>query len=255
MVEKDKSPIGVAVVDDPAGTVSRRQFLTGIGAVGVGAVLGGTVFAGFLLPDSVIAIPASGGYLIVDSKKCQGCNTCMMACSLTHHGVQSLSLSRIQVVQDPFAGFPADKSVAQCRQCPAPSCVEACPTKAMHVDKSTGVRMVDVAKCIGCQACVNACPFNTSRADWNSEDKHAQKCDLCLDTPFMDGDGGPGGRQACVAVCPVGAIAFTKEIPLQTDAGYDVNLRDAGWAALGYSTDDAGRLAAPVTAPAAPPAH
>ncbi len=43
--------------------------------------------------------------------------------------------------------------------------------------------------------------------------------------------------QACVEVCPVGAIKFTNKIPLQEgDAGYKVNLRDSAWARLGYPT-------------------
>ena len=251
MVDKNTNPTEPAASADQKGTLSRRQFLTSFGGLGVGLVLGGALFQGFLLPDEVIAIPASDGYLLVDSKKCQGCNTCMMACSLTHHGVQSLSLSRIQMVQDPFAKFPNDKSVVQCRQCPSPACVEACPTKAMHIDKKTGVRMVASAKCVGCQACVNACPFDTTRAGWNFEEKHAQKCDLCLDTPFMDADGGPGGQQACIAVCPVGAISFTKEIPQQSDNGYDVNLRDEGWAALGFAIDDEGKVGPKAAAPSA----
>lgn len=41
--------------------------------------------------------------------------------------------------------------------------------------------------------------------------------------------------QACVEVCPMEAIRFTKEIPIQEgDKGYKVNLRGAEWAALGY---------------------
>ncbi|MDY0339660.1 MAG: 4Fe-4S dicluster domain-containing protein [Coriobacteriia bacterium] len=242
MVDKDTSSAGEIVPAEKTGTISRRQFFTGVGGLGVGIVLGGTLFNGLLLPDEVIAIPASQGYLLVDSKKCQGCNTCMMACSLTHHGVQSLSLSRIQVIQDPFAKFPDDKYIAQCRQCADPKCVTACPTGAMHVDTETGVRTVDVAKCIGCQECVYACEFNVSRAGWNFEEKHAQKCDLCLNTPFMDAEGGPGGQQACVAACPTGAISFVSEIPVQSDAGYEVNLRDEGWAALGYPIDDEGKV-------------
>lgn len=247
-IDKDKDNGATAPTEEKRFT--RRQFLTGIGGAGVGVVLGGALFGGFLLPDEVIAIPASEGYLLVDSKKCQGCNTCMMACSLTHYGAQSLSLSRIQVIQDPFASFPDDKSISQCRQCASPTCVEVCPTHAMHVDAETGIRTVDAAKCIGCQKCVAACEFDLSRAGWNFQDKHAQKCDLCLDTPFMDADGGPGGQQACVAVCPTGAISFTSEIPIQSDAGYEVNLRDEGWAALGYPTDDEGKVSPAAAAPA-----
>lgn len=221
---------------------TRREFLTGVGGLGVGAVLGGALLKGVLLPDHVYAIPASEGYLLVDSKKCQGCNTCMMACSLTHHGVQSLSLARIQVKQDPFAGFPSDKSISQCRQCPYPSCVEACPTGAMHADEETGARTVDEAKCIGCERCVESCPFTPSRVQWNFEEKHAQKCDLCRDTRFWDEDGGPDGKRACEAVCPTGAISFVSAIPVQNDSGYNVNLRDETWAELGYPIDDEGKV-------------
>lgn len=217
-----------------SGDVSRRQFLTGLGGIGIGAALGG-LLKGFLLPDDIFAIPASEGYLLVDTKKCAGCTTCMMACSMTHHGQSNPSLSRIQITQDPFGKFPNDIEIAQCRQCPYPSCVKACPTGAMHVDEATNVRTVDPAKCIGCEKCVNACPFTPSRALWNGEEKHAQKCDLCSDTPFWKEDGGPEGKRACESVCPMGAISFTKEIPSQRESGYDVDLR-AGtpWKALGF---------------------
>ena len=50
-------------------------------------------------------IPAADGYLLVDIKKCQGCASCMLACSLIHEGVESLSLSRIQIMQDSVAFF------------------------------------------------------------------------------------------------------------------------------------------------------
>jgi protein NrfC len=144
---------------------------------------------------------------------------------MVHEGKVSLSLSRIQVLRNPLISFPNDITQEQCRQCPFPACVEACPTGAMHVDAANGnVRTVDESKCIGCERCVNACPFTPSRALWNGVDKHAQKCDLCADTPFWNQEGGPGGKQACAEVCPASAIKFTREIPSQDDSGYDVDL-------------------------------
>jgi protein NrfC len=205
--------------------VSRRQFLTGVGGLGIGTVLGGLLVKGILMPDEVLAIPASEGYLLVDTKKCSGCTSCMMACSLMHHGETNHSLSRIQITQNPFGHFPDDIDINQCRQCAFPACVEVCPTGALHADPDTGVRTVDEAKCIGCERCVNACPFTPSRALWNFEDKHAQKCDLCTDTPFWNEEGGPEGKRACEAVCPMHAISFVTEIPLQSDTGYEVDLR------------------------------
>ncbi|MHB9003068.1 MAG: 4Fe-4S dicluster domain-containing protein [Coriobacteriia bacterium] len=215
--------------------VSRRDFLTGVGGVGIGAILAGSITQMFLLPDSVVAIPASDGYLLVDTKKCSGCTSCMMACSLTHHGETNLSLSRIQITQNPFGRFPDDIQISQCRQCPYPSCVAACPTGAMHADEATGVRTVDEGKCIGCERCVNACPFTPSRALWNYEDKHAQKCDLCAGAEFWSEVGGPDGKRACEEVCPMGAIQFTKELPEQSEAGYEKDLRSGTvWDRLGF---------------------
>jgi protein NrfC len=73
---------------------------------------------------------------------------------------------------------------------------------------------------------------------WNSDKKRALKCDLCADAPYWNGKGGPKGKQACVEVCPLGAIQFTKKIPEQKgDTGYKVNLRGESWKKLGYPTD------------------
>jgi len=221
--------------------ISRRQFMTGVGGAGVGLVLGGFIIKGFILPDEVMAIPASQGYLLVDTKKCATCASCMLACSTAHYGRASLSLSRIQVMNDPLGLYPNDVAQNQCRQCPYPACVDACPTGANHADPETGVRMVDESKCIGCERCVMACPFTPSRMQWNHEDKHAQKCDLCKDTPYWNEEGGAGGKQICMQVCPHNAISLTKDVPVQNEAGYDVNLRkDDAWGQFGFSVEDDG---------------
>ena len=240
-----------------AKNLSRREFITGVGGVGVGAIFGGLLVKGLFLPDEVFAIPASEGYLLVDTKKCAGCASYMLACSLVHTGETSISLSRIQVLANPFGAFGKTESVVQeqCRQCPYPACVEVCPTGANHADAKNGnVRTVDEGKCIGCERCINACPFTPSRMQWNPKERHAQKCDLCANTPFMTEDGGPGGMQACVAVCPTQAIRYVTEVPLQGDNGYQVNLREdmPAWAILGLPQGDDGEFKA--VPGAAPPA-
>jgi len=177
-------------------------------------------------------IPACEGYIVVDPKKCCGCQTCMMACSLVHEGKINTKLARIQVIQDPYGHYPDDIDVHQCRQCVFPECFAVCPVPgALYIDTKNGnVRRVDKSKCIGCQLCVTACPFTPSRVVWNSEKGVAQMCDLCIDSPYWSEKGGPGGKQACVEVCPMEAIKFTYEIPTQIgDSGYKVNLRGEGW--------------------------
>ena len=118
--------------------ISRRDFLkfTRNAAIGIGAVsvLPNLIWVG----DGLAALPASEGYLLVDTKKCQGCLSCMLACSLVNEGVESTSLSRIQVIQNSFEKFPGDLTIEQCRQCVNPACVEACPVDALQADPKYG---------------------------------------------------------------------------------------------------------------------
>lgn len=231
-----------------AKTVDRRTFVAALGGVGIGAILAGSA-ATFLVGDKVYAMQASNGYLLVDTKKCGACETCMLACTLAHSGRSNVNLSRLQLTKNPLGHFPVDTMQNQCRQCPYPSCVAACPTKAMHVDPETGVRLVDDGKCVGCERCIGACPFTPSRVQWNYEENHAQKCDLCLNTPHWDQEGGPSGRKACIEVCPMRAISYTNELPPQVDEGYDVNLRNKHWAWIGFPIDDQGKVLPEVSVP------
>lgn len=67
--------------------------------------------------------PGAGmGYILVDSRKCQNCLSCMVACSLVNEGSANLSLSRIQVLGNPLGRCPDDVSISQCRQCEDPKC-------------------------------------------------------------------------------------------------------------------------------------
>jgi len=242
--ERKKLPEG-----DVSSALTRRGFIKATGVVVLGAGAGVAIVGcgSDRTPVCAFTVPPSEGYLLVDTKKCQGCLTCMLACSLVHEGKTSLSLSRIQILQDAFARWPEDVSLEVCRQCVEPVCVLACPTGALTADREFGfVRRVCAERCIGCGRCVQACPQNPSRVLVAADDAFggrakSRKCDLCADTPYHwdPAGGGPHGKQACVEVCPVGAIAFTREIPEQSgDAGYGVNLRGAGWAKLGFPTDD-----------------
>jgi len=89
--------------------VSRRRFLK-TSAAGATA---GTLVNLIWLDDAVAAIPAAEGYLLVDAKKCQGCVSCMLACSLVHEGKESLSLARIQVIQNSLSKWPDDVAIEQ----------------------------------------------------------------------------------------------------------------------------------------------
>jgi len=220
---------------------SRRAFLIGGGAVIAGDALGSHARINAAtatttpLQAAEKSYAPSKGYLVYDSKKCAGCVTCMLSCSLVHEGNESLSLARIQISQSSFAKFPDDIKIAICRQCVTPVCVQSCPAGACFVDSANGnVRRINSEKCIGCKTCLSACPQQPNRTVWNPITKRSMKCDLCGDSPYWNEKGGPNGKQACVEVCPMKAIKFVAETPDQTETdGYDLNLRNHHWLNLG----------------------
>jgi protein NrfC len=236
---EDKKAVNKEAADKKR--LSRRDFLvTGGTVVAVDALMATAPAKAVASPPPAAAetaYPASQGYLVYDSKKCAGCTTCMLSCSLVHYGVQNLSRARIQIMQDSFAKFPNDVKMAPCRQCKAPVCVQNCPVGAAFVDTGNGnVRRIDSEKCIGCKTCIKMCPQQPHRPVWvviNGKGK-SSKCDLCIDTPYWDEKGGPGGKQACVETCPMMAIRFVSQMPDQKETeGYDVNLRNDNWINLG----------------------
>lgn len=217
------------------GDYSRRDFLVGGGAAIAACSPVAAAVPTISPAPAKTDFPASKGYLVYDSKKCAGCTTCMLSCSLVHEGVQNLTLSRIQIVQDSFRKFPYDVIMAPCRQCVTPVCVEQCPTGAAFVDTANGnIRRIDSKKCIGCRTCLSACPQQPHRTVWNHTINKSMKCDLCLDTPYWKEPGGIDGKQACVESCPMKAIKLVTKTPDQEETdGYDVNLRNEYWINLG----------------------
>lgn len=176
----------------------------------------------------------SKAYLQVDPKKCAGCCTCMLACSLVHEGKSNLSLARIFVFSNSFGSYPTDIAVHFCRQCAKPLCYFACPLadKALCIDEATGVRYIDANECDGCRRCVAACPYTPSRIVFRADRSVAAKCDMCRSAPYWSKPGTP----ACVSICPMKAIQFTAKTPKEPN-GYIVNLRSAGWKKLNFPTD------------------
>ncbi len=207
---------------------SRRDFVVGSGTILAGGALTAyTPAAGFAAAKTgKNPYALSTGYLVYDSRRCAGCQSCMLACSLVHEGETSTSLARIQVSRAVLTRYPYDIQISVCRQCPEPMCVKDCPTGACHVSAANGnVRIIDAKKCIGCQTCLKACPFAPHRTVWNPAANKSTKCDLCANAPYFSKKGGPSGNQACVTTCPMGALKLVAELPLQTDiSGYDVNL-------------------------------
>ena len=186
--------------------ISRRTFLKRAGGVVVligvaGCDPGERLESLVMLEDGKSGIPVSEGYLLVDTKKCQGCMSCMLACSLVHDGEENLSLARIQIIQNPFGKFPDDLTLEQCRQCVDPACLEACREEALTFDVEHGnVRRIDAEKCIGCMQCVEACPYDAIYID--PETHSAAKCHYCSHRTEL------GLEPACVTKCITKCLHF-----------------------------------------------
>lgn len=221
---------------------TRRDFLAISGSVVAADVLLAATPGGITASAAekeAASYPESKAYLVYDSKKCMGCTTCMLACSLTHYGVQNLSLSRIQIIQDSFGKFPDDIKIAVCRQCVTPPCVINCPVGAAYIDTENGnIRRINEEECIGCKTCLEMCPQQPHRTVWNHIAEKSSKCDLCIDTPYWNEKGGPTGKQACVSACPMQALKVVYETPDQKETeGYNVNLRNDNYLNLGLVDD------------------
>lgn len=186
-------------------------------------------------------LPLSTGYVLVDTKKCSGCMSCMMACTLAHEGMVNLALARIQIKKNVFGTYP-DDDIEQyvCRQCADAPCVEVCPVDALRPDEATGVRVIDEEACIGCKKCVKACKYTPSRIAFHALRRIALKCDLCANTPYWSEQGGVDGKQACVQACSLKALTFSCNLP-KTEEAYEVNLRKSlHYARASFPIDDAG---------------
>jgi ferredoxin/formate-dependent nitrite reductase membrane component NrfD len=75
--------------------------------------------------------------------------------------------------------------------------VEICPVGALY-KREDGIVDFDPARCIGCKACLNACPYDALHIDPN--EGTAAKCNFCAHR--VD----DGLQPACEVVCPTNAI-------------------------------------------------
>jgi len=135
---------------------------------------------------------------VIDHTRCIGCHACSTACKSEND--VPLGVNRTYVKYVDIGRFPAARrafQVTRCNQCDHPPCVEACPTSAMFRRKD-GIVDFDKEICIGCKACIAACPYDAIFI--NPEDHSAEKCNFCAHRLEV------GLEPACVVVCPTEAI-------------------------------------------------
>ncbi len=137
------------------------------------------------------------GFLI-DNRRCIGCHACSVACKVEHQVPLGVARTWVKYVEKGL--YPDTKRVFQvtrCNHCADAPCVEICPTTALHTRRD-GIVDFDPRRCIGCKACLQACPYDALYIDPVSET--AAKCNYCAHRVEV------GLEPPCVSVCPTQAI-------------------------------------------------
>lgn len=129
--------------------------------------------------------------ILVREELCSGCRACEVACVAHHEGRFGTASARIRVIKIEPLGLDHPHVCRLCRRAP---CIGACPTGALSRDAATSAILLQPDDCIGCAACVDACPFGV--ASLHPETGLALICDLCQGDP------------ACVKRCATGAIEY-----------------------------------------------
>jgi Fe-S-cluster-containing dehydrogenase component/formate-dependent nitrite reductase membrane component NrfD len=136
----------------------------------------------------------------IDLRKCIGCHACTIACKAEHDipiGVNRCWVKTVEKGTFPDARrffFPV-----LCNQCDAAPCVRICPTRALF-KRGDGIVDLDGEACIGCRACMQACPYDQLFIDPGT--RTAEKCNFCANRIEQE------LLPACVIVCPTECRVF-----------------------------------------------
>jgi len=135
---------------------------------------------------------------VINNKTCIGCHACSTACKSENEVPLGVYRTWVKYVEK--GEFPNAKryfQVTRCNHCANPPCVRICPVTAMY-QRVDGIVEFDPEVCIGCKACMQACPYDAIYID--PETHSAAKCHYCSHRTDL------GLEPACVVVCPTRSI-------------------------------------------------
>ncbi len=154
-------------VEDPMERLedgSRRAFLAdlarGFAALGVGASLA-PLLVRFRAEAQGVPLRPPGirqrWVMAFDLRVCDGCKDCTKACQTMHGLPDDFEFIRVYDMESSagrqfFMPLP-------CMMCQSAPCHRVCPTGATFYSED-GLVLIDQDQCIGCRACIAACPYH-----------------------------------------------------------------------------------------------
>src|SRR5450759_2712808 len=186
--------------------------------------------------------------ILVDTSKCTACSACQVACKQWNQNSFDKTVNMGSYENPPTLSSKTWMRILfnehfdgqmkwlftkyQCMHCTDAACVEVCPPNATThqevalADGSTLKSVVtDEKKCIGCNYCRVACPFDVP--GYQQKKRGVYRCTMCVDRVS---NAPPGfDIQACVKVCAPGTLSFgnRSELLLKAAARVEV-LKKAG---------------------------
>jgi len=154
---------------------------------------------------------------VFDTKKCQGCYNCQIACKDEHCGNDWTPYAKPQPetgqfwlkLEEHIRGTVPKVKLAyvpnMCMHCDDAPCIPACSNEAIY-KRDDGLVIIDPAKCTGSQLCIDACPYGVIY--FNVELHISQKCTGCAH--LLD-RGWPITEPRCTDACTPGALRFGEE--------------------------------------------
>jgi Fe-S-cluster-containing dehydrogenase component/formate-dependent nitrite reductase membrane component NrfD len=136
----------------------------------------------------------------IDLRKCIGCHACTIACKAEHDIPIGVNRCWVKTVEK--GTFPSTQRLffpVLCNQCEEAPCMKICPTSALFRRRDGIVDLYGDA-CIGCRACMAACPYDQLFIDPST--RTAEKCNFCANR--IENQLQP----ACVSVCPTECRIF-----------------------------------------------
>ena len=135
---------------------------------------------------------------VIDHSRCIGCHACSLACKAEHDVPVGSYRTWVKYVEK--GAFPDARrffTVLRCNHCDDAPCMTICPTTALF-RRSNGIVDFDREACIGCKACMQACPYDALHI--HPDRGTVEKCNFCAHRIEKEME------PPCATVCPTESI-------------------------------------------------